>query len=139
MPPDARARGQPGRGQRVLLAQRPKTYQGHRNEKFAVGGCFATLEGEPFIASASEDGTIVLWDVKSKEVLQRIDGHEGVCFWVDIHGETMASAGEDNTVRVYRHASSAAAKPTAETATTQAGERAPSSVLPVRQQQETVA
>jgi COMPASS component SWD3 len=80
-----------------------KTYQGHLNEKFAIGGCFAVLDGEPFIASASEDGAILLWDVKSKEVLQRVEGHKGVCFWVDVHGDTMATAGQDNTVKVYRH------------------------------------
>ncbi|KAJ3484927.1 hypothetical protein NLG97_g6935 [Lecanicillium saksenae] len=104
MPADARARRQPRGGQRVLLAKRPKTYQGHKNEKFAVGGCFGVLEGAPFIASASEDGDIVLWDVISKNVLQRVAGHEdGVCFWVDVHGETMVSAGQDHTIRVYRH------------------------------------
>ncbi|KAM5380199.1 hypothetical protein ACJZ2D_003650 [Fusarium nematophilum] len=80
-----------------------KTYQGHRNEKFAVGGCFGVLDGAPFIASASEDGSIVLWDVGSKAVLQRVEGHTGVCFWVDVHGETMVSGGQDNTVKVYRH------------------------------------
>lgn len=80
-----------------------KTYQGHRNEKFAVGGCFGVLDGEPFVASASEDGGIVLWDVKSKEVVQRVEGHKGVCFWVDVHGDTMVSCGEDQTVRIYRH------------------------------------
>ncbi|KAK2606149.1 WD domain protein [Conoideocrella luteorostrata] len=81
-----------------------KTYQGHRNEKFAIGGCFGVLDGEPFIASASEDGDIVLWDVKNKEILQRVPtDHKGICFWVDVNGETMTSAGQDNTVRVYRH------------------------------------
>ncbi|KAF4449459.1 WD repeat-containing [Fusarium albosuccineum] len=80
-----------------------KTYQGHINEKFAVGGCFGVLDGAPFIASASEDGSIVLWDVVSKTVLQRVEGHAGVCFWVDVHGETMVSSGQDNTVKVYRH------------------------------------
>jgi len=81
-----------------------KTYQGHRNEKFAIGGCFAVLNGEPFIAAASEDGGVVLWDVKSKDVIQRVPGHKGVCFWVDVNGDTMVSAGQDNTIRVYRNA-----------------------------------
>ncbi|KAG5949901.1 hypothetical protein E4U53_005661 [Claviceps sorghi] len=81
-----------------------KTYQGHRNEKFAIGGCFGVLEGEPFVASASEDGDVVLWDVRNKEILQRLStGHTGVCFWVDVHGETMVSAGQDHSVRLYRH------------------------------------
>jgi len=80
-----------------------KTYQGHQNDKFAVGGCFGLLDGGSFVASASEDGGVVLWDVKTKEVLQRIGGHEGVCFWVDVNNETMVSAGQDNTIKVYRH------------------------------------
>lgn len=80
-----------------------KTYQGHKNEKFAIGGCFGVLDGMAFVASASESGEIVLWDVKSKEVLQQVPGHKGVCFWVDIHKDIMASAGQDHTIRVYRH------------------------------------
>ncbi|KAF4335275.1 WD repeat-containing protein [Fusarium beomiforme] len=80
-----------------------KTYQGHINEKFAVGGCFGVLDGAAFIASASEDGSIVMWDVVSKTILQRVEGHNGVCFWVDVHGETMVTGGQDNMVKVYRH------------------------------------
>lgn len=87
-----------------------KTYQGHVNEKFAVGGCFGVLDGEPFVASGSEDGGVVLWDVKSKAVIQRVEGHRGVCFWVDVHGETVVSAGQDHTVRVYRHVRGEGAK-----------------------------
>lgn len=110
-----------------------KTYQGHRNEKFAVGACFGVLGGEAFVASASEDGGVVLWDVKSKEVLQRVEGHGGVCFWVDVHGPTMVSCGQDKTIRVYRHtgdgqeaAAAAAADETTKTVT--AGEAAASPV-----------
>lgn len=80
-----------------------KTYQGHRNEKFSIGGCFAILNGEAFVASASEDGDVILWDVKSKEVLQRVQGHKGICFWVDVNGETMVTGGQDGSIRVYRH------------------------------------
>lgn len=103
-----------------------KTYQGHRNDGFSVGGCFAVLGGEPLVASASEDGDIVLWDVKSKKVLERVRGHEGVCFWVDVHGETMASAGQDKTVRVYRHA--------ADQGPAEAGDEGVRGKLPIRQE-----
>lgn len=45
-----------------------------------------------------------MWDVVSKEVLQRVEGHnKGVCFWVDVKGDTMVTAGQDCTVRVYKH------------------------------------
>jgi COMPASS component SWD3 len=98
-----------------------KTYQGHSNKGFSIGGCFGVLTDhedgaeEPnadddesrrqsFIASASEDGDIVMWDVKSKGVIQRIKGaHEGVCFCVDVHGGIMASSGQDGLVKVFRH------------------------------------
>jgi COMPASS component SWD3 len=98
-----------------------KTYQGHTNKGFSIGGCFGVLseaedglkeeDGEDgsarrqaFIASASENGDIFMWDVGSKTVLQRIKGaHDGVCFWVDVNGSTMVSAGQDGLIKVFRH------------------------------------
>jgi COMPASS component SWD3 len=83
-----------------------KTYSGHKNEGFSVGGCFGSVDGEAFIAAPSEDGEIVLWDVKSKDVVQRIqNAHEGVCFWVDVWQDVMVSAGQDGKIKVYKHKS----------------------------------
>ncbi|KAK1691662.1 WD40-repeat-containing domain protein [Colletotrichum godetiae] len=96
-----------------------KTYQGHANNRFAIGGCFGLVPGEgAFIASASEDGEIVLWDVVTKEVVQRIPTHKkdssshrggggkgaSVCFWVDVHGDVMVSAGQDGRIRIFKRA-----------------------------------
>ena len=98
-----------------------KTYQGHTNKEFSIGGCFGVLTDaddgiggedadqdgggrQAFIASASEDGDIVMWDVESKQVIQRIEGaHKGVCFSVDVHGGSMVSAGQDGLIKVFRH------------------------------------
>ncbi|KAK4231810.1 WD40-repeat-containing domain protein [Podospora fimiseda] len=98
-----------------------KTYQGHKNEGFSIGGGFGVLtdaddgykveedgdhkiRSRPFIVSASEDGDIVIWDVVKKDIIQRItQAHKGVCFWVDVNGGTMASCGQDNVVRLFRH------------------------------------
>lgn len=125
-----------------------KTYQGHVNEGYSVGGCFgivrrhrprtgrqavqngdivqdeqealngdepAQVEEEddgsdddsvPFVASASEDGDVVMWDVRTKEVVQRIQrAHAGVCFWVDVHSAsgTMVTCGYDRRIVVHRH------------------------------------
>ncbi|KAK0666126.1 WD40-repeat-containing domain protein [Cercophora samala] len=94
-----------------------KTYQGHNNKGFSIGGCFGALtyaedgyepdeddKPQPFIVSASEDGDIVMWDVVDKRIVQRIKGaHNGVCFWVDVNGKTMVSCGQDNTIKVFRH------------------------------------
>lgn len=115
-----------------------RTYQGHRNERFSIGGCFgftvapstssAALPGVPmtraYIAGPSEDGSVVLWDVRTKEILQRIEGlfpagnasaNSGkssgagadgaggsVCFWVDVHGSTMVAAGQDGSIVLLR-------------------------------------
>ncbi|KAL8322138.1 hypothetical protein RB593_004268 [Gaeumannomyces tritici] len=145
-----------------------KTYQGHLNTGFSIGGCFGAVgkgdentddnyrapndgadlvddeEGDDgdddvdvlgdeddigsrlglrhrlnrrnrrkrrgpsgqqaLVASASEDGDVLLWDVSSKEVVQRITAaHDGVCFWVDIVGDTMVSAGKDGRIVVYHN------------------------------------
>ncbi|KAF6812707.1 WD domain-containing protein [Colletotrichum sojae] len=89
-----------------------KTYQGHANSRFAIGGCFGIVPGEgAYVASASEDGEVVLWDVVTKEVVQRVPAHKGgsgargsgvVCFWVDVHGDNMVSAGQDGSIRIFK-------------------------------------
>lgn len=111
-----------------------KTYQGHKNEKFALGGCFGVLDDVAFVASASETGEIVFWDVKSKEILQQVPGHKGVCFWVDIHKDTMVSAGQDNTIRVYRHVRDTPGQNGTLTETEETNGRRLSTELPIRQE-----
>lgn len=87
-----------------------KTYQGHKNVKYSLGGAFGyglsdqRDKTEAFIVSGSEDGDIVFWDVSSKEVIQRVSGHEGVVCWVDASpgpSSTVVSGGLDGTVRVW--------------------------------------
>jgi COMPASS component SWD3 len=103
-----------------------KTYQGHKNEKFSIGVCFGTysvsasareeLEEEErqkqwaFAACGSEDGSTVLWDVNSKEVLQRLQGHEGVVLGVDVcvQDGAVATCGKDKTIKIYRRRTNAA-------------------------------
>lgn len=83
-----------------------KTYQGHANKAFSVGGCFGSVDAgrSAFIAAASEDGDVVLWDVKTKEVVQRIErAHDGVCFWVDVNRDTMVTCGQDGRIKILRH------------------------------------
>lgn len=126
-----------------------KTYQGHVNDGYSIGGCFGVVrrrqrrgalkhaqnghsgqldgeaavngeepagdeqdeeeyqeEGVPFVASASEDGDVVMWDVRTKEIVQRIPrAHDGVCFWVDVHSAsgTMVTCGYDKRIVVHRH------------------------------------
>lgn len=94
-----------------------KTYQGHKNEKFSINVCFGTYsaddgdglaEPDPpkwaFLACGSEDGTTVLWDVSSKEILQTLPGHEGVVLGVDIGmiDQSIVTCGVDKTIRIWK-------------------------------------
>lgn len=87
-----------------------KTYQGHIDERYSIGGCFGTynVEGQmtAFIASGSEDGKIVLWDVSSKEIVQVLEGHKGVVLGADTHESSslLVTGGIDRTVRVWTQA-----------------------------------
>jgi COMPASS component SWD3 len=55
------------------------------------------------VISGSEDGTLVIWDVKSKVILQRLEGHIGVALGVDTHpsGNKVVSCGLDRTIRIW--------------------------------------
>lgn len=97
-----------------------KTYQGHKNEKFSIGVCFGTYTASAqedgakdaeeqqkqwaLAAIGSEDGSTVLWDVNSKEILQRLQGHEGVVLGVDVCAQdgAVATCGIDKTIKIYR-------------------------------------
>lgn len=58
---------------------------------------------EGFVVSGSEDGEIIFWDVRTKEIVQRVGGHEGVVCWVDTSplSGTIVSGGLDGTVRIW--------------------------------------
>jgi len=99
-----------------------KTYQagGYRNAKWSLQGAWgayddgeedeAVIEKESgghkraMLLSGSEDGSVFLWDVNSKAVLQRLVGHDGVVMGVDVHpAENMiVSCGMDRTIRIWR-------------------------------------
>ena len=98
-----------------------KTYQGHRNGKYSLAGAFGTYGGEAekngieegryttekaFVASGSEDGAILVWDVVRKAVLQKIEAAHGGCvLGIDTcradEGGRMVSCGLDKTVRIW--------------------------------------
>jgi len=95
-----------------------KTYQdrGYRNAKWSLQGAWGVYGGEDgkeggsllrkraMLASGSEDGSVFLWDVNSKAVLQRLVGHEGVVMGVDVHPteKLIVSCGMDKTIRLWR-------------------------------------
>lgn len=87
-----------------------KTYQGHVNLKYSLGGGFGRYglpgaKDECFVVSGSEDNSILCWDLVSKNILQRIEGHTGVVLGIDtgqVAGKrVLVSCGLDQTVRVW--------------------------------------
>jgi COMPASS component SWD3 len=81
-----------------------KTYQGHVNKKYSLGGSFGYSGNEGFINSGSEDGDILFWNVRTKELVQRVHAHDGVVCWVDTAPGptgTVVSGGLDGTVRIW--------------------------------------
>ncbi|KAF1949287.1 WD40 repeat-like protein [Byssothecium circinans] len=104
-----------------------KTYQGHNNKNYSLSGAFGTYGSDPphqyaFVASGSENGDIVLWDVSSKNVLQRIEaGHSEAVLSVDTHPSErlIVSGGLDKAVRVWRD-KVPPPRPATETTTTEA-------------------
>lgn len=80
-----------------------KTYQGHVNTKYSLGGAFGVSGSQGFIVSGSEDGNLVFWDVKTKDVVQKASGHDGVVCWVDTSPKDCAivSGGLDGQIRIW--------------------------------------
>ncbi|KXG50981.1 uncharacterized protein PGRI_065530 [Penicillium griseofulvum] len=93
-----------------------KTFQGHVNTKYSLSGCFGTygprdaIYDPPlcFAVSGSEDGSIFFWDLVSKQILQRLDGHSDAVLCVHtgtLNGKRMVvSCGIDKTVRLWEEA-----------------------------------
>eukprot|EP01125_Pyxidicula_operculata_P019184 TRINITY_DN693_c0_g1_i1.p1 TRINITY_DN693_c0_g1~~TRINITY_DN693_c0_g1_i1.p1 ORF type:complete len:2289 (+),score=635.01 TRINITY_DN693_c0_g1_i1:128-6994(+) len=52
------------------------------------------------IATASDSGEICLWDTRSKNQIKSFNGHTGPATSVSLIGETLASTGWDNMVRI---------------------------------------
>lgn len=83
-----------------------KTYQGHKNAKFSIGGAFGVWEDEAFLVSPSEDGRILFWDVKNKEILQDIKAHDDVVMCLDVEPSTVniVSCDKSGYIKVWEPA-----------------------------------
>ncbi|OQV00788.1 WD domain-containing protein [Cladophialophora immunda] len=92
-----------------------KTYQGHVNQEYSLSGTVGSYSHksgtgqrrlEAFLASGSEDGDVLAWDVTSKEVLWRGKGHRDVVLAMDF-GRTqegkglLVSGGKDRDLRIW--------------------------------------
>lgn len=84
-----------------------KTYRGHANDKYCAAAAFVVAGracGQRLIGG-SEDCRVCVWDLQTRELLQRLEGHTDVVLAVDCHPthDIVASGAmaSDRTVRLW--------------------------------------
>ncbi|XP_064971906.1 COMPASS-like H3K4 histone methylase component WDR5B [Musa acuminata AAA Group] len=81
-----------------------KIYTGHVNRRYCITSAFSVTNGK-YIVSGSEDKCAYLWDLQSKQMIQKLEGHTDTVISVSCHPtrNIIASAGLDNdkTVRIW--------------------------------------
>lgn len=87
-----------------------KTYRGHTNTRFSIGGGFGIYDAgrggevkDVFVVSGSEDGKVFLWDINSKDVLQSWQAHNQPIMWVDAssRGSNIVTCSLDGSIKVW--------------------------------------
>ncbi|KAK5950224.1 WD domain protein [Knufia fluminis] len=93
-----------------------KTYQGHKNTQYSLGGTIGEYDAvddetsmtkrEAFVASGSEDGDVFVWDINTKDILWRGSGHRDVVLsidWARVKDGRglLVSVGRDRELRVW--------------------------------------
>lgn len=89
-----------------VTGQCKKTYQGHKNSKYSIAGSFGVWEEEAFLVSPSEDGRIVFWNVKTKNILQDIKAHGDavMCVGTDATSSRIVSCDRAGYIKVWEPA-----------------------------------
>jgi len=81
-----------------------RTYVGHKFNDYCLFAAFSLTEGK-YIISGSADHTVCVWDLSSKQLLQKIEGHKDVVVAVAAHlTENILASGaleNDKTVKLW--------------------------------------
>uniref|UniRef100_A0AAR2LV34 WDR5-like beta-propeller domain-containing protein n=1 Tax=Pygocentrus nattereri TaxID=42514 RepID=A0AAR2LV34_PYGNA len=82
-----------------------KTYTGHKNEKYCVFANFSVTGGK-WIVSGSEDHMVYIWNLQTKEIVQKLQGHADVVIATACHPtqNIIASAAleNDKTIKLWK-------------------------------------
>lgn len=72
------------------------------NEKSIIySGCIGKYNGRIIVCSGTVMDGVLVWDLKSKQVLHRFTEHEGSIFFVEMHQRYILSCSDDRSIRVY--------------------------------------
>ncbi|KAJ4456856.1 putative Protein will die slowly [Paratrimastix pyriformis] len=87
----------------------PKRYVGHINTQYCITSALLMPLADKFVVSGSEDGMVHVWNLQTRECVQRLRGHSAPVIAVSVHPTQpcIASASLDGTVRVWQHPDSA--------------------------------
>lgn len=81
-----------------------KTYTGHVNSKFCIASTFSVTNGK-YIVSGSEDNCVYLWELQTRQIVQKLEGHSDTVISVSCHpSENMIASGalgNDKTVKIW--------------------------------------
>ncbi|KRY19541.1 WD repeat-containing protein 5 [Trichinella patagoniensis] len=81
-----------------------KQYSGHKNEKYCIVANFSVTGGK-WIVSGSEDGMVYIWNLQSKEIVQKLSGHTDVVLCTACHPtENLIASGaleNDKTIKAW--------------------------------------
>ncbi|XP_030714038.2 WD repeat-containing protein 5B isoform X1 [Globicephala melas] len=81
-----------------------KTYTGHKNEKYCIFASFSVTGGK-WIVSGSEDNLVYIWNLQTKEIVQKLQGHTDVVISAACHPTeniiASAALGNDKTVKLW--------------------------------------
>lgn len=80
-----------------------RTFFGSVHNEYVISSTFGGISGD-FIASGSEDETIVIWNRKNEKPVHQLIGHIGTVnavSWNPVYHGMLASGGDDGTIRVW--------------------------------------
>lgn len=79
-------------------------YRGHANSRYSIPAAFSVTNGK-YIVSGSEDNCVYLWDLQSRKMVQKLEGHTDTVIGVSCHPtENMIAScalENDKTVKVW--------------------------------------
>lgn len=81
-----------------------KTYTGHANSKFCISSAFSITNGK-YIVGGSEDCCVYVWELQSRKIVQKLEGHTDMVISVSCHPTESKIAsgalGNDKTVKIW--------------------------------------